>query len=80
MMLNVVKMDVEKVSPCCFYIHVPAAHVAKKQFSISSSRKIELNLPSTVVSPDLQPLQGRDKLKVTSTHTCRSLRKVGRAR
>lgn len=42
---------------------------SKKQFTISSSRKIELHLHSTVVSPDFQPLQGRDKLKVTSTHT-----------
>lgn len=80
MMLNVVKMDKEKVSPWCLYIQVPATHVAKKQFSISSSTKIELNLHSMVVSPDFQPLQDRDKLKVTSAHTCQSLKKVGRAR
>lgn len=79
-MLNFLKVDKEKVSPWGLYIHVPAAHVAKKQFSISLPEKIELNLHSVAVFSDFQPLQGRDKLKVTSRHTCQSLKKVGRAR
>lgn len=39
MMLNVAKLDKEKVSPWRVSIHVSAGHAAEKQFSISLPEK-----------------------------------------
>lgn len=59
-MLNVLKMDKEKVSPWCFLHPRPSSSCGKEAFQHFSSRKIELNLHSVVIFPDFQPLQGRD--------------------